>query len=189
MTHSLTGVDDEAIMCMKVAVPSELRVECMKSKDGRFWREECVALRKCEVVDVPTGDNYTTFFETDAVVGPSVGVQGECNVQIMVLEDQKRHCFFKSENLRSKETVKLSLCFDRNLTLHCFVTAGDQRTELEKHSFFVSGEKLRPEFFSLQGCVRDAWEQLRKQKAGVEQTAGDVAIGRDVKRRWLRSGA
>lgn len=83
-------------------------------------------------------------------------------------------CYFESENPLSKETMKMSLCFDSSLTLHCFVTARGQRKELTKHSFFYSNNEFQPQFFSLQGCVQDVWGELRERKAVAEKKLEDM---------------
>ena len=163
MTHSLPGVDADAIMRMKMAAPSELKVQFMRWKDGRFQRDEFVALRKHEEIGVPTENTFTILFEAADVVGSS----------IFVTEDGKTVCYFESENPLSREAMKLSLRFDSSLTLRCFLTAGGQEKELKKHSFFYRNEDLCPQFFSLQDCVKDVWSQLRERKEIAEKQLQD----------------
>lgn len=167
MTHPIPGVDADAIMRMKLAVSSKLAVRFTTLEGGRLQSKE-VALEP-QIIDVPTDNNYTILFETEAVVGPSVGVCWGRDEQIFVTEDNKNVCYFESDTPLSEETMKLSLRFDRNLTLHCFVMAGGLEKKLKKHSFFYSGNNLQPQFFSLQGCVQEAWKQLRERKAEAEK--------------------
>ena len=87
MTHSLPGVDADAIMRMKMAAPSELKV---RWKDGRFQRDEFVALRKHEEIDVPTENTFTILFEAADVVGSSVGVGWESNVRSSLRKTERR---------------------------------------------------------------------------------------------------
>ena len=90
MTHSLPGVDADAIMRMKMAAPSELKVQFMRWKDGRFQRDEFVALRKHEEIDVPTENTFTILFEAADVVGSSVGVGWESDVRSSLRRTERR---------------------------------------------------------------------------------------------------
>ena len=79
MTHILPGVDADAIMRAKIMAPSELKVQFMKPEGSRFRRDERVALKERQMIEVPTGNDHTMFFEMEGVVGSSVGAWWRCD--------------------------------------------------------------------------------------------------------------